>query len=195
MKLRYFYRIDHKKNPILGSNVRRKSKPSGNQWKEIIPICCDESPVNVLCSCGFRYFVQLDGKNKPVDYTIIKRMNKPDSDTGMKFMELPSNICCIVQTEFVLASDTPSAGQHLQVEVNDVVLFNKLTASQGVFAVKPGDTIKVTGGHTTGTYSFIVRNLNTNTNLYSVSPGSGDSTYTFVAEKGIRYSVTVDLNT
>jgi len=39
MKLRNFYKIDHTKKPIPGSNVRRKSKPKPlSQWKEIIPL-------------------------------------------------------------------------------------------------------------------------------------------------------------
>lgn len=95
MKLRYFYRIDHKKNPIPASNIRRKSKPPGNQWKELINPCCVEDAAEIPCNCGeFKYFVQLDYKGNPVDHTLVKRMRKADSDTGFKFMEVAPTSCC-----------------------------------------------------------------------------------------------------
>lgn len=92
MKLRYFYKIDHNKQPIPGSNVRRKSKP-GNQWKEITSACCE--PITVDCTCGPRFFVQLDGRGKPVDGSLIKRTGIPQMTDGIKYQELQwKSPCC-----------------------------------------------------------------------------------------------------
>ena len=99
MKLRYFYKIDHNKQPIPGSNVRRKSKP-GNQWKEILSPCC--YPLDVDCTCGPRFFVQLDGRGKPVDGTLIKRTGLPKMEENIKYYELDwkSPCCTPAEEEF-----------------------------------------------------------------------------------------------
>ena len=99
MKLRYFYKIDHKREPILGSNVRRKSKPEGHQWKEIIDPCCT-TPDAIPCICGPRFFVQLDGKGKPVDGTLIKREKYPAMTEGIRYMEIVNSVneCCALIT-------------------------------------------------------------------------------------------------
>jgi len=98
MKLRYFYKIDHNKQPIPGSNVRRKSKP-GNQWKEITSACCD--PISVDCTCGPRFFVQLDGRGKPVDGTLIRRNGIPQMSEGIHYQEIQwQSPCCTIEEEF-----------------------------------------------------------------------------------------------
>lgn len=95
MRLRYFYKIDHKHQPIPGSNVRRKTKPYGHQWKEIDLPCCD--PLTVPCTCGPRFFIQLDGLNRPVDGSLIKRFVWPRMETGIRYSELPwKSDCCVL---------------------------------------------------------------------------------------------------
>lgn len=92
MKLRYFYKVDHNKQPIPGSNIKRKSKP-GNQWKEI-DTCCN--PLQVSCTCGFRFFVQLDGRGKPVDGSLIKRDGWPKMEDGINYQEVDwMSPCCL----------------------------------------------------------------------------------------------------
>ncbi len=92
MKLRYFYKINHKREPIPGSNVRRKSKP-GKQWLEILNPCC--FPTDIDCTCDFRYFVQLDGVGKAVDGSLIKRKNYPEGLDSIRYMEVDwKSACC-----------------------------------------------------------------------------------------------------
>lgn len=95
MKLRYFYKLDQKSKPILGSNVRRKSKPPGH-WKEIVPICCQEDPVEIPCTCSFRYYVQVDEFGHPIDYSLIKRKDRLTPTNGVKYMEISwVDPCCL----------------------------------------------------------------------------------------------------
>lgn len=104
MKLRYFYKIDHKKQPVSGSNVRRKSKPS-RFWKEILLPCCATTDIN--CTCNARYFVQIDGLNKPVDGTLIKRFAWPKMDEGIRYVEVDwKNPCCCNTDEISSAPQT-----------------------------------------------------------------------------------------
>ena len=92
MKLRYFYKISNKREPIPGSNIRRKSKP-GNQWIEILNPCC--TPLTIDCTCGPRFFVQLDGIGKPVDGTLIKRKQHPEPIDNIRYMEIQwESVCC-----------------------------------------------------------------------------------------------------
>lgn len=99
MKFKYFYKRDHNKQPIPGSNVRRKTKP-GNQWMEIPSLCCD-SPDEIDCTCGARFFVQLDGRGKPVDGSLIKRFGWPQMSEGIKYQEIDwKSVCCVNQMDF-----------------------------------------------------------------------------------------------
>ena len=103
MKLKYFFKFDHKKEPIPGSNVKRKSKP-GNQWTEIIPVCCESDSIE--CTCGWRYFVQIDRTNKPVDGTLIRRKSWPKMSENIKYQEVQAPDCCaLIGWQFVAAND------------------------------------------------------------------------------------------
>lgn len=95
MRLRYFYKINHKKEPVPGSNVRRKSRPKPySQWKEITPVCCD--PAAIDCTCGPRFWVQIDGVNKPVDGTLIKRDAYPLMAENIRYQEIDwKSPCCV----------------------------------------------------------------------------------------------------
>lgn len=109
MKLRNFYKIDHTKKPIPGSNIRRKSKPQGHQWKELPNFCC--SPIDPNCSCGDRYFVQIDKNGNPIDGTLIKRTNAigaPQPVRGIKYAEL--NWECCADQVLACSSEPISAG-------------------------------------------------------------------------------------
>ena len=94
MKLKFLYRLDKNNKPIPASNIRRKSIPLTNRWKEIKNVCC-VTPDVVPCSCGMRYFVQIDSQGNPVDHTLIKRALKPRPENGIKYMEISwEDPCC-----------------------------------------------------------------------------------------------------
>jgi hypothetical protein len=144
MKLRYFYKIDHKKQPIPGSNVRRKSRPgASHQWKEILDPCCE--PATVPCTCGPRFFIQLDNKGKPVDGSLMKRFSLPEGTSGMKFYEVAwkSPCCNFITWSFEISETTGS----FVIEVNGVEVVNDIIGgvnSTGTFKLNPGDTVEVT---------------------------------------------------
>lgn len=154
MKLRYWYKINHNKQPIPGSNVRRKSRPgASHQWKEILDPCCNSADID--CTCGPRYFVQLDGKGKPVDGTLIKRVdqprnNLPEGTTGHKLYELPwKSVCCNEITwNFIVSGGTTGT---MTITVNGNVIANAVTDFEGSFRPNQGDTIEVTVTMTSGT--------------------------------------------
>ena len=99
MKLRYFYKVNHLKQPIPGSNLRRKSKP-GKQWVEILKPCC--SPQDIPCTCGPRFFIQIDGLGNPVDGTLIKKNLFPKMEDGIHYQELQwKSPCCTGDCLFV----------------------------------------------------------------------------------------------
>src|SRR5688572_27311833 len=102
MKLRHFYKVNHKKEPIPGSNLKRKSKPAPlSQWREILDPCC--SPTDIECTCGPRFFVQIDGIGKPVPGSLIKRFVFPKMEQGIKYMELDwKSSCCPTVTDLNL---------------------------------------------------------------------------------------------
>ena len=178
MKLRYWYKTDHNKQPIPGSNIRRKSRPgASHQWKEILNPCC--STLDTDCTCGSRYFVQLDGRGNPVDGSLIKRIrgDKPEGTEGMKFYELQWKSPCCATIGWYLGI-TDSTGS-LVIEVNGNEIINSIiNDTSGSFKPNFGDLIEitltntgdspitnflnVTGGHTfldttnpVTTYSFI----------------------------------------
>lgn len=95
MKLKHFYKINpNTKQPIPGSNIKRKSSP-GRFWKEIPKLCCGDVVAEIDCTCGFRYFVQLDGQNKPVPGTLVKRKEFPTVSNNMRFQEINwLSACC-----------------------------------------------------------------------------------------------------
>lgn len=94
MRLKYFYKIDHNKQPIPGSNVRRKSIP-GKQWKEIVPLCCQDPSEVIDPTGGWRFFVQLDGSGRPVDGTLAKKHGLPQMTDGVKYQEVDwKSVCC-----------------------------------------------------------------------------------------------------
>jgi hypothetical protein len=120
MRLRYFFKFDHKKEPIPGSNVRSKSKP-GNQWAEITPICCE--PDSIECTCGWRYFVQLDSKKNPVDGTLIKRKAWPKMDDGIHYQEVQAPDCCALISWEIAAGDFGQG--NLKIYDNGLLIIDK----------------------------------------------------------------------
>lgn len=175
MKMRYFYKLDHNKQPIPGSNVRRKSKP-GNQWKEILEPCC--TPVQVPCTCGPRFFVQLDGIGKPVDGSLIKRFVFPKMEDGIRYYELPwKSVCCneITWSFGILNGATGS----IVIEVNTNEVVNSTSAQTGSFKPNLGDTIDITVTNT----NVVGTNLNTlvitGGHTYS-NTDSGTITHSFI---------------
>lgn len=139
MKLRYFYKIDHNRQPIAGSNVRRKSKP-GKQWREIQDPCC--SPSDIACSCGPRFFVQLDGLGKPVDGTLIKRKQHPEPIDNIRYMEIASSEseCCVPITW----SYTNQTQGRLLIKANNKVVVDSLITTTGKYIPNVGDKIHIT---------------------------------------------------
>lgn len=143
MKLRYWYKIDHKKQPIPGSNIRRKSRPgASHQWKEILDPCC--SPVDVICTCGPRYFVQLDGKGKPVDGTLIKREdqpknNLPEGTDGNKLYEIRwKSPCCVFNLDYsFVTNDSPG---FLRI-YSDGILVKEITSDGTGQLTLPQDSV------------------------------------------------------
>lgn len=100
MKLKYFYKTDHNKQPIPGSNIRRKSSP-GKQWKEILTPCCN-GVASIPTTSGPRFFVQLDHNNRPIDGSLIKRNGIPEMVREIKYLELEWRKACCIVPEFLL---------------------------------------------------------------------------------------------
>lgn len=165
MKLKYFYKIDHKKEPVPGSNIRKKSKP-GNQWLEIIPICCE--PDSLTCTCGWRYFVQLGANKKPVDGTLIKRKSWPKMDEGIKYQEIQAPDCCAMINWTYEADNGTAFGTMEMYDNGTLIIFRELTDVEsftGSFRPSKSDSeirivlrgtvgcnldnvLEITGGHT-----------------------------------------------
>lgn len=142
MKLKYFYKIDqHNKQPIAGSNIRRKSSP-GKLWKELIPHCCLNtvvSPTNEM-----RYFVQLDHNGKPIDGSLIKRNGYPEMSTGIHYQELPwKGACCLATITWSFERlDLVGLGS-LAILVNGIQVLSTSDFESGSFTVEKGDTVEV----------------------------------------------------
>jgi hypothetical protein len=143
MKLKYWYKIDHNKQPIPGSNIRRKSKPgASHQWKEIVKPCCD--PQDIDCTCGPRYFVQLDGLGNPVDHSLIKRFSYPRMQEGINYHELPWKSVCCPSAEITWEIIDPTLrGYIFKIFVNNVEVLATSNATGSFPLPEPGDTILV----------------------------------------------------
>lgn len=142
MKLRYFYKIDHKKQPIPGSNIRRKSRPGAtHQWKEILDPCCD--PLTILCTCGPRFFVQLDGKGKPVDHSLIKRWSLPEMSDGIKYYEIDwMSACCSGELGWDIQNTGFDPG-NVTIYINGVIVVNQGNTGNGTVVFPSGATLRV----------------------------------------------------
>ena len=146
MKLRYFYRINHKKEPIPGSNIRRKSKP-GNQWREITPICCNPDAID--CTCGPRYWVQVDGTNKPVDGTLIKRDKYPLMAENIRYQEVDwKSVCCGPASKLLWTFETFDSQGNLTIKENGVekvnIYLDAGLSDNGYFIPAAGSLIEIT---------------------------------------------------
>lgn len=160
MKLRYFYRIDpNKKQPVPGSNVRRKSKP-GRFWKEILLPCC--STTDISCTCDARFFVQIDGLNRPVDGSLIKRFSWPKMEEGIRYVEIDwKSPCCPVTPAFKITwnlSINLSTSPSLIIKENGVERVNTAIDSSGEFIPAPDALIEIIADNSTCTES-VVNNL------------------------------------
>lgn len=189
MKLRYFYKLDQKKQPILGSNIRRKSKPPGHQWKEILDPCCNSN--NVDCTCGDRFFVQLDGTGKPIDYTLIKRKSFPEMDGDIRFYEIPWKSPCCGEITWTFLALNGVVGTFTIKKNNVIQEITAITGTSGTFKVTDGDVIEITLTNTAGSPSSTVQVVrqtdnDTQTNTDTVTP----FVYSFTAELGHSYTVT-----
>src|SRR5688572_32763900 len=183
MKLRYFYKIDHKREPIPGSNVRRKSKPKPlSQWKEILDPCC--SPVDVDCTCGPRFFVQLDGLKKPVDHSLIKRFVFPRMDDGIKYYELPWKSDCCSEVFWTFVDSADSDGSSLVISETGVDRVTAtLNGSSGSFSPKPGSLIEIT--LTNGCLDVPNQSLTVLADGVIIFTSTVDGTYSFVFDPGV----------
>lgn len=158
MKLRYFYKINHKKEPIPGSNIRRKSRPKPySQCKEITPVCCD--PAAIDCTCGPRFWVQIDGANKPVDGTLIKRDAYPLMAENIRYQEINwKSPCCPVTPAFKITwnlSINFSISPSLIIKENGVERVNTAIDSSGEFIPAPDALIEIIADNSTCTVTRI----------------------------------------
>ena len=158
MKLRNFYKIDHTKKPIPGSNIRRKSRPKPySQWKEITPVCCD--PAAIDCTCGPRFWVQIDGVNKPVDGTLIKRDAYPLMAENIRYQEINwKSPCCPVTPAFKITwnlSINFSISPSLIIKENGVERVNTAIDSSGEFIPAPDALIEIIADNSICTVSRI----------------------------------------
>lgn len=188
MKLRYFYKIDQNKNPIPASNIRRKSKPNGHQWKELLNACC--SPQIVPCTCDFRYFVQVDPRGNPIDHTLIKRKDKPTPEEKFHYMEVESskNVCCgIINWEFI----TPDLVGTLSISKNNTEIISQSVAATGSFRPLHGADIDilVDTSACVGTPGFIISVATDDGNPPYTSTVVDNYSFTFDATK--TYTITV----
>lgn len=189
MKLRYFYKIDQNKNPIPASNVRRKSKPDGHQWKELLNHCCD--PITVPCTCDFRYFVQVDPRGNPIDQTLIRRKNRPEPEEGIRYMEVKSskNICCgIVNWQFI----TPDLTGSMSISKNFNEIINRVIADTGSFRPVHGEhiSILVDTSACEGTPGYIIAVTTEDGSLNYNSTSVDNYDFIFDATKNYHISVT-----
>lgn len=175
MKLRYWYKIDHKKQPVPGSNVRRKSRPgASHQWKEILDPCCN--PLGLDCTCGPRYFIQLDGRGKPVDGTLIKRVNQPKNNfpegtDGNRLYEIDwKSVCC---TPLIWNFINTGATGSIVIEVNGTEVINSTITDTGSIIPSEGDEITITIS-SDGTNSLVI------TGGQTYSSTSQPATYSFI---------------
>lgn len=182
MKLRYFYKIDHKKQPIPGSNVRRKSTP-GKQWIEILSPCC--SPIVIDGTGGPRYFVQLDGYGKPVDGTLIKRPDTPKMEEGIKYYELDWKSPCCRELTWVFYN-LGSTGS-FKIYVNGVERVNTIMNDQGSFHISPGDEIHIVNTNTG--FSSITNYLNISGSYTYTSTDTPINDITFTYNGGLNLNV------
>jgi len=144
MKLRTFYKTNHKGEPVPASNIRRLSKPPGS-WREFKNVCCFSEEVS--CTCDFRYFVQIDNQGNPVDHTLIKRKKFPENQRlGIRYAEVNwKNICC---GDLTWDLDVLNTDGSLIIKVNGVEVVNQIaeanTSYTGGVLANVGDTIEIT---------------------------------------------------
>lgn len=158
MKLKYWYKIDHNKQPIPGSNIRRKSRPgASHQWKEILDPCC--YPEEISCTCGPRYFIQLDGRGKPVDGTLIKRVdqprnNFPESTDGYKLYEIRwKSPCCVINLNYsFVTNDSPG---FLRIYVDANLVKELITDGSGQLKISQDAVVTVVVTNTSETNNFV----------------------------------------
>lgn len=187
MKLRNFYKIDHKKNPIPASNIRRKSKPQGHQWIEMPNFCCE--PLNIPCTCDFRYFVQVDLNGNPIDYTLVKRKSKPRSIGNIRWQEVVPNQCCmssLFNLEYLLTTDGDIESGSFIISVNGDPVIDINAAENQIIYVNVGDSVEV-DFQVPGNCSNI--NITKDAILLDGATDTGSYTYNFTIEAGSMYKI------
>lgn len=183
MRLRYWYKVDQNKQPIPGSNIRRKSRPGPkSQWKEILDPCC--FPLDVQCTCGSKYFVQLDGRGKPVDGSLIKRTHgdKPEGTDGNKLYEIRWNSpCCTYTIDWSFVTNDSPGFLRIYVDGNlikEVVSDNtgQLTVSQNAMITTIVTNTNLTNNFTdltiVGATAYHQHATPTSTHVFSLSANS-----------------------
>lgn len=141
MKLKYYYKVDHNKLPIPGSNVRRKSSP-GKQWREITPICCGAAPVEA--TGGFRFFLALDHNNKPIDGSLIKRKGYPEMDRKIKYQEINwKSECCTTPTGDITWEFQGFTDGDMIITVAGEEAVNVSASNTGTIAVPIGSEVTI----------------------------------------------------
>ena len=192
MKMRYFYKVDQKREPIPASNVRRKSKPSGKDWRELHNICC--SPIDVPCTCGPRFWIKLDSTNKPVDFSLIKRSEKITPEPGLKYYEIPSskNECC---GEVVFTFSTEVEDSSFTIKKNGHTMYISDANFGGSFKFVEGDTIQtiINAGSSDAGNLAVTSTVDPGVDFTS-SAVTPSITHTFVAHSGATYLVPASLS-
>lgn len=188
--MRYFYKVDQKREPIPASNVRRKSKPSGRDWRELHNICC--SPFDVPCTCGPRFWVKLDSTNKPVDFSLIKRTEKITPEPGLKYYEIPTsaNECC-GSLVYSFTNGSGVTGSAFTIKKNGHIEDVFDTSSNNTFKFKEGDVIQLTLTQGTATiYTIDVAATGDPDAVQTVFGVGGDPvSITFIAHSGASYNI------
>lgn len=197
MKLRYFYKIDHNKEPILGSNVRRKSKPAGHQWKEIIDICCTP-PDPISCICGPRFFVQLDNSGKPIDQSLIKRNSYPKMTEGIKYLEIQNSVndCC-TSINWTQLMDVGVTGT-FSITVNGILkVLSTVNGDSGTLKVKGGDTIDFAASNFAGSpiINAILTNVTNTIEIFNINDFGGNWGFTFNPLNAKVYTIQITQTT
>lgn len=192
MKLRYFYKTDHKKQPIPASNVRRKSKPPGGQWKELKNVCCE--PLDVDCTCGPRFFVQVDYKGDPIDYTVIKRTKVPTtSGEGIKYAEIQWKSVCCSEIEWSLALLNDGAGSLTIRQDGVIVVLSTTNGASGILKPPHGAVISIDLNNTDGTDP--ISRLSITGGVTTNLTDAPSVTTSFVFESGKNYNIAGVLDT
>lgn len=109
-KFKYYYRVNSKGEPIIGSNIKATKRPNGSKFREIIPqsfYCCNPEVVPPS-STGKRtkFFVRLNEEKNPITGSLRKYRALPNWGSFQEVVPY----CCIQSVLTV----TPNSVEILQ---------------------------------------------------------------------------------